>query len=311
MKKFLSISTVLIAISACTPNPEAPAEAPVPAADSAALRPRVEVVPPSAPEPPRTAPVPVPPAQTPAPVSAAAKPKERKVTTADNSSNTLDWEGIYIGMVPCGDCDGIETVLTLRKDRTYVLETVYRGRSEEVFRKQGNFTWSKDGNRVQLSGIGANEGPSWYAVGEGKVTQLGMDGERVEGKLAERYVFLKSDHRLFGRYWRLIELGGVRVSSKGSPARGEQHMVINALGGRVSGHGGCNAFSGTYEWDSPNRLRFGRIAATKMFCADFNGEAPYLEALGRADSYLIRNDTLQLLLGKMAPLARFAAVEGR
>ena len=33
-----------------------------------------------------------------------------------NSMNSLDWEGIYTGLLPCADCEGIQTVIKLNRD---------------------------------------------------------------------------------------------------------------------------------------------------------------------------------------------------
>jgi uncharacterized lipoprotein NlpE involved in copper resistance len=50
--------------------------------------------------------------------------------------NSLDWAGSYRGLLPCADCDGIETVVRLENDGTYRLQLKYRGRSDEVFTEQ-------------------------------------------------------------------------------------------------------------------------------------------------------------------------------
>ena len=33
-----------------------------------------------------------------------------------NSQNSLDWEGVYKGILPCADCDGIETEIVINSD---------------------------------------------------------------------------------------------------------------------------------------------------------------------------------------------------
>ena len=41
------------------------------------------------------------------------------------AENALDWGGVYEGVFPCADCEGINTRLTLKYDRTYILEESY------------------------------------------------------------------------------------------------------------------------------------------------------------------------------------------
>ena len=52
------------------------------------------------------------------------------VPTGDNSYNALDWEGTYMGIVPCADCEGIEKTILLNKENTYTLTSKYLGKKE-------------------------------------------------------------------------------------------------------------------------------------------------------------------------------------
>ncbi len=54
-----------------------------------------------------------------------------------NSANSLDWAGEYKGVVPCADCEGIETSLTLNMDQSYQLSTIYLGKDATAFKQQG------------------------------------------------------------------------------------------------------------------------------------------------------------------------------
>jgi len=41
------------------------------------------------------------------------------VDAQHTSANSLDWAGVYRGVLPCADCPGIETTLRLATDSTY------------------------------------------------------------------------------------------------------------------------------------------------------------------------------------------------
>jgi uncharacterized protein len=103
------------------------------------------------------------------------------------SMNSLDWDGTYRGVLPCADCESIETVIILNNDMTYKLERKYTGKSGEVFRSEGKFEWSSDGRIVILQ----NETPGKYQVGENALFQLGADGKRITGDLADMYILRK------------------------------------------------------------------------------------------------------------------------
>ena len=109
--------------------------------------------------------------------------------TGDNSYNALDWEGTYVGIVPCADCEGIEKTIGLNKENTYTLSSKYLGKKADPIKTTGTFTWNKQGTKISLSGI--ENGPSQILVGENKLFLLDMSGNRITGNLAEKYILNK------------------------------------------------------------------------------------------------------------------------
>jgi putative lipoprotein len=66
--------------------------------------------------------------------------------------------------------------------------------------------------------------------------------------------------------------------------------------GQVSGSGGCNSYGGKYEVHG-NKLTTSEIVSTMMACADqstMDQEAAFLGALGRAETFKITNDKLEI-----------------
>ena len=45
-----------------------------------------------------------------------------------NSRNSLNWAGVYAGTLPCADCPGIQTRLTLGNDGTFEKQSRYLDR---------------------------------------------------------------------------------------------------------------------------------------------------------------------------------------
>jgi copper homeostasis protein (lipoprotein) len=111
------------------------------------------------------------------------------IPTGDNSMVSLDWDGTYTGTIPCADCQGIETSLTLKKDKTYLLKTKYLGKSNTFTEKSGTFTWNTEGSTIILQGI--SNAPNQYLVGENLLFQLDMAGKRITGGLADSYKLRK------------------------------------------------------------------------------------------------------------------------
>ncbi|GAB3291949.1 copper resistance protein NlpE [Parahaliea aestuarii] len=106
---------------------------------------------------------------------------------AHNARNALDWAGTYRGVLPCADCEGIETVIVLLDDGTYSSSSKYLGKSNAPFSEQGNFTWNEAGNTITLEG----PSPVQYFVGENQLIHLARDGSRITGDLAPHYVLAK------------------------------------------------------------------------------------------------------------------------
>lgn len=105
-----------------------------------------------------------------------------------NAQNSLDYTGTYKGKTPCADCEGIEMEITLNDDGTFIEKTRYLGKGDEkINEEKGKYTWKPDGSTIVLNG----SEPWSYAVGEGSLTRLDAEGNRIAGDLAEQYVLEK------------------------------------------------------------------------------------------------------------------------
>ncbi|MEZ4888616.1 MAG: META domain-containing protein [Chitinophagales bacterium] len=224
-----------------------------------------------------------------------------------HSQNSLDWEGIYQGILPCADCEGIQTEITLNKNLTYIYKTKYLGKEDTIFEKKGGFVWDGDGGKIALADFDEDKLSVKYMVGENALFKLDMKGERITGALADKYVLKKKQNQLTETYWRLVELGGQAIKgNKNNPK--EAHMVLVSEDNSVSGSGGCNSFSGVYEVKNGNRITFSKMISTKMACKNMKEESNFFKVLEIIDNYTITGNTLVLNKSKIATLAKFEAV---
>ncbi len=227
-----------------------------------------------------------------------------KTATADNSENAIDWAGIYSGVVPCADCEGIQTTVTLNQDLTYTLYQKYLGKGDSTYTQSGSFVWNKAGNEITLSGI--SDAASKFRVGENQLIQLDMDGNLITGVLADSYILPKVSD-IVEKYWKLIEINGQEVKM-GENQDKEAHFILKADQNRVHGNGGCNIFNGSYVIRYGKRISFSPMASTMMACMDMEVESQLFQVLDVVDNYTVYNDTLSLNKARMMPLARFVAV---
>ncbi|MDH0659135.1 copper resistance protein NlpE [Empedobacter sp. GD03865] len=129
--------------------------------------------------------------------TACEKKTESTPTTENKSSqkiddstsqSALDWDGTYEGVIPCADCEGIKTELTLNQDNTYTLIEEYIDKNLKV-ENQGNITWTDDGNSISLKT--KDDEYKRYKVGENILFQLDLEGNEITGALAQNYQLKK------------------------------------------------------------------------------------------------------------------------
>lgn len=111
---------------------------------------------------------------------------------AHNSENSLDWPGEYEGVLPCADCPGIQTKITLNDDKTYELEMEYLERESKVM-DEGDFEWFDNGSKIRLKSQNKDEKDKAFLVGENQLFQLDENGERATGELADKFTLKKTD----------------------------------------------------------------------------------------------------------------------
>jgi copper homeostasis protein (lipoprotein) len=101
---------------------------------------------------------------------------------------SLDWDGVYTGIIPAADGEGINVRMKLNKDNTYELTYEYIGKPANPFTFLGSFTWNDTGDIIHIE---IADAPSYYRVAENKLIQLDMAGKPITGNLADMYVLTK------------------------------------------------------------------------------------------------------------------------
>ena len=89
--------------------------------------------------------------------------------------------------------------------------------------------------------------------------------------------------------------------------QGEPHFILDSKTKRITGSGGCNRFTGSYQRIG-DRLTFGKMAMTFMACPEgMEIEREFMAALEQVQSWKIFGEHLELFDGNGGFLARFAA----
>lgn len=121
-------------------------------------------------------------APAPAPAAAAADADEVEVEPVTVAGISLP--ATFMGVLPCADCEGIDTTLTLDAAFRYRLRSRYLGKpaGQDTFVEAGRFAVSDAGTRLAL--YGPTAGTVIFAVqGPDQVTRLDTTGEPIASQL--------------------------------------------------------------------------------------------------------------------------------
>ncbi|WP_232333172.1 copper resistance protein NlpE N-terminal domain-containing protein [Mariniflexile maritimum] len=231
----------------------------------------------------------------------AETPQATQIADTHTSENSLDWQGTYQGVLPCADCEGIKTTITLNNDLTFKIKEVYLGKKEGVFESKGTFKWLSNGQKITLSDNNRN-----YFVGENTLTRLDNSGEKIEGDLASLYILNKlitKEIAFTGTKWKLVTLFGKEVVDT------KAFIMFTEENNKVYGNNSCNSFNGAFEIKNGSQLKLSKMATTMMACPDMATEKQFMEVLNIADNFSLNGNTMTLNKARMAPLAVFKAEE--
>jgi len=143
-------------------------------------------------------------------------------------------------------------------------------------------------------------------VGHEIVSQLNYDLKRTPSFMPiESRGQEISPASLENTYWRLIDLPGVHINA--ASEKQEPHVVLDPKTHRVSGAGGCNRLTGSYQVDG-DKITFAQMASTAMACVQgMDTERSFLDALKDVSTWKITGHELELFDASGKLLARFGS----
>jgi uncharacterized lipoprotein NlpE involved in copper resistance len=121
-------------------------------------------------------------------LAACASTRNESIATLHNSRNSLDWDGVYSGIIPSASGSGIQVRIVLNLNYTFELRYFYIDRSESDMIINGTFNWNDAGSIITLN---TDRAPPHYQVGENFLRQLDLQGRVISGSLAENYILRK------------------------------------------------------------------------------------------------------------------------
>jgi heat shock protein HslJ len=230
----------------------------------------------------------------------AGSSEKKMAPDMHTSQNSLDWAGAYEGVLPCADCPGIKTRLTLKPDGRYELSTQYLDRQPAPSVETGKFFWNAGGNGITLESSGQR-----FAVGEGRLLALYRDAptdwsrspnqvlKRVSGTVPAPTAAVALLQTLEDHRWTLASAADAQGQRIGALVpNATRPFVLSFSGSRLHAHGGCNQLTGSFQLSPEGVLSVGRMASTMLAC-----EAPLMQADKALSDMLAKGMKVELSKG--------------
>jgi len=115
---------------------------------------------------------------------------EQEFIEEHTAQNSLDWAGEYQGVLPCADCEGINTTVVLNREGTFFVKNEYlKNDDNRIIESKGTFSWDKTGFIITIEG--SKEFRRSYKVVEGALIYLDDNGKQITGALVDHYRLVK------------------------------------------------------------------------------------------------------------------------
>lgn len=108
-----------------------------------------------------------------------------------HSAELTPMQQSWRGVIPCADCEGIETSLFLDKDGTWVMNEHYQGVSREPSSFGSYGTWARTADKLVLTDSHGEK--SFYRAKGDKLEMLDREGNPIESKLNYTLEPVKAD----------------------------------------------------------------------------------------------------------------------
>lgn len=113
--------------------------------------------------------------------NSASEIKGNGATPANINDLLENYTGTFEGVVPCADCSGIDTKLTLNNDYTYSLYATYQGKSSDnVFESAGKWKINESLDLITLDFDKPKELTYYKIVSVNTLRMLDKDGKEID-----------------------------------------------------------------------------------------------------------------------------------
>ena len=106
---------------------------------------------------------------------------------------SLDFHGVFYGYLPCNDCNGIKSTLSLKQKNNYLLVTQPAKESSRETYEKGKYEWNEDTHTVILTAKNTSNKRQYQIKDEGTLILLNSDGSPLSKTKSDDYTLVRSD----------------------------------------------------------------------------------------------------------------------
>ncbi|MEC4750629.1 copper resistance protein NlpE [Methylomicrobium sp. Wu6] len=111
----------------------------------------------------------------------------------NHPDKSQEFHGVFYGYLPCNDCAGVKTTLSLQQKNNYLLVTQPAKESSREFYERGKYNWDDENRTVVLTPKKEGTNSRRYQIAdEGTLIQLNDDGIKLDDYVLQRSDTVKS-----------------------------------------------------------------------------------------------------------------------
>lgn len=114
-------------------------------------------------------------------------------STHANQDKSQAFHGIFYGYLPCNDCDGVKTTLSLKQNQNYLLVTQPARDSSREYYEKGKYEWNEETGVLTLTPRNKPDKHYYQIKDEGTIVQMSPSGAPVAKDLEDEYTLQNSD----------------------------------------------------------------------------------------------------------------------
>lgn len=104
----------------------------------------------------------------------------KDIKLADKSKG--QFRGVFYGYLPCDDCDGTQTTLSLKNKNNYLLVTEPAKASAREYFDKGKYIWDDETNTITLTSRKDSKIRKYHIENENTLFMLDAKGAPIKGK---------------------------------------------------------------------------------------------------------------------------------